>query len=603
MANSMATMQGCGEDCVAEPCYACPCLVGDTTIRLVARVPYLELENPPEENPDFWGNPELLAGIFNLNGSLNGLCAGCWMDDCVSESGNRPKFVYQICPGGVGDFRLGYPMWAVTMNTVTGKVDVYLTWNAQTDCDNSLFVDNVTYIRWPFEFPSNTCDDVKNLVWTGEVYVNNTMAAGGLLEGCCTCPSVVDEFSAAEDDLLRYLHPLGSDPDVDAWWKLINIFTPPELYLDVAACVEPDCCATEGGAPTASISVEQGVGCNYTITDTSTAGTCGPIVRRLLEVLYFEIDDEVRDCPIKKKVHEFGEEDEYHVGGDIVGCTPGGVQIVFRMTVWDEAGCSDTFESEPVECCNCVDGETLCASPSGTLNITLIDEETCTYELCASIPEQSAYCGSPGTSFIEYQLSSSTCDFDECECDDVGTDDCTGVNCSGGLVDGGCTEISLEGPITIRWRVWDRNCGCYGDWNYEELPCNNCDCCEEPVRVFITLAGWTAQAGITCPCDNINGTWELTKSSSGTSSPCEWELQTEDWECPPSGILNLFASFVLSCFEGTLNGSLSTSPIGVNLAGEIIGTDCTLLGAAMTEQFRIENLCEGGTVSISLVAA
>lgn len=485
-----------GEFTPPEPCYICPCLVGLYKIHILAPSPYLELENvtDPVYQDEFEEDLELLKGYIELNPVPPGVnasdCSGDWYQPCELPPWMPTLYAgYQqsLCgfgPLGEPIIEPAVPFWAVHLDVINLKVYVELEFWANT-CGVGFIPTKVGAIRWTFEWATNTCEDVPNLVWDGNA---------AEIWSKCTTPAYT-WTSATDGDMIC---PIWfGDTSADERLNVINVSTPPELFLDRENCTEDACCAEVGGGPTAAMTVEFD-GCQIHATDTSTAGTCGDIVRRLWEIEIWDHEptpDELsgEDCsyPTKKRtIYGLASAEEEIFTTASVMCG----KVYFRITlhVWDGLDCHDSISSTVQSCCVCEqDGDPCEGVPAGILSVEE-GAELCEYNLCASITGTSSVCEDSGTPFIQWQLLSGACSFnDACPCEDVLTvGACAASGCSGGLGDGDCVTITLTQSGVLRWRVWDNICGCAGPWNEQILECATCHCCDGTlVQVKVTVSG------------------------------------------------------------------------------------------------------------------
>lgn len=526
MPNKMATMQGCC-DCasVVPPCYICPCLVGEYPIEILVKAKHVALLDPEggAVTEEFFDEGmEFMSGLITLepvgSGSLALYCTGQWEQKCIGPF--TAPMAIDYCDGGVAGLiaRYAVPWWTLTMDVPTNRVYLSLDWWG-TPCGVVDPPSTYASLRWVYEWPSDACSDVKNLAFTGTVQIK---------------PLGASTWSTASDgDLIGYQNGLigsGTDPRYVA----ANLSDAPEIFLNRDGCDEGDCCAEEGGGPTASMDVEF-TGCQIHATDTSTAGTCGPIVRRLWEIAVYDDDptgdEEALACPTYRR-HVYGEGDEneeiFKTGA--LGCGQKWFRIILH--VWDSEDCHDSVDSALQSCCVCVDQDgNACSSPAGGLSVTLIEGSTCTYELCATVPAGEPLCYS-GTGFIEWQLSKGGCTFrDDCDCNAVGSEDCVPASCGGGLGDGDCTQLVIPGNATIRWRAWDRACGCFGPWNEIEIGCQTCVCCVDPLKdIYVTLSGFLNNGG-SGDCEGCEAALNNTFRLEGNG--CDWIYSTVGIEPAP----------------------------------------------------------------------
>lgn len=331
---------------------------------------------------------------------------------------------------------------------------------------------------------------------------------------------------------------------------------------------------------TVDFTIEDIGGCRFNITNITDGGECG--IKK-----YIWSDGYVSTLP---------ERPVYRLGG---GC---GEQTGNSITLWviDEKDCVYEKTKSLPDCCRCEDEDANNCNEGigGGLTVTLIDEATCEYELCASVPAAEPLCGDASVSFIEYQLEGGGCTFpeDDCECLDVEADLCMPVGCGRGLTDGECDTITVDVSTQLRWRVWDKPCGCPGPWNYEELPCTICECCDGKVAgAMITVSGIGSCIDWDCgtDCSDLNTTHDVpavtscygeleipvTCSVSGTPSPGSFFL-TWTLLCDETGYyveINQYFDFggagngeseifyigdeFIPCVDITASGTINDTPI------------------------------------------
>jgi len=252
------------------------------------------------------------------------------------------------------------------------------------------------------------------------------------------------------------------------------------------------------------------------------------------------------------------------------------------LVVVDEGGCITSAETE-LECNSC-------SAP--TANLVVTETGDCEYELCAEI---SGGCD-PGPPFIEWQLDRGGCAFfDDCPCEDIFDGDCY-PGCGGGLGDGDCITVNIEVTTTLRWRAWDKVCGCPGPWTEVELTCAPCECCDGTVEgALITVSGIGGCIDWECgtDCSDLNTTHDVpavsscygeleipvTCSVSGTPSPgsffLTWTLlcdetgyyveinQYFDFSGAGNGESEIFyiGDEFIPCVDITASGTINDSPI------------------------------------------
>lgn len=562
MPNKMATMQGCCDcESIIPPCYICPCLLGDYSIDILVKAKHVKYKDPADQAAEdfFDDSMEFLTGLITLEGfalgSLPLYCTGTWFQGCGAVKTIGVRFVNDYCEGPFVGTKEAVPFWSLFMDVPNNRIYLYLSWWGVV-CEVPDLPSVWASLRWTYEWPTDACEDVKNLTYSGVVEI--------LPFGESTY------VVAGDDDLIAYVAGVAGS-GLDPRYVADNVDLAPDIFLNREGCDEGDCCAEEGGGPTASMDLEVDE-CQIHATDTSTPGTCGAIVKRLWDIEVWSEnptgDDEALACPdARRTIYGEGEDQEEIFIDASLLCGSN----YFRVTlhVWDEEDCHDSVTSGIGNCCACEDRHSEpCTTPSGSLDYTLIDPEACTYELCATAPTGDGICGT-GPGFVEWQLANGGCAFTDCGCVEVGEGDCVDPGCGGTLLDGACTEITITEPTTLRWRAWDAACGCFSEWTEIQLSCNICECCDEPLTgVMMTIGGFSQGDVEGCAdCDEkISGTFYLPFDG------CVASLSLTDYfscECEDPCSYNLDLQVILVCSPGTgpggvdqilIFGVINTSP-------------------------------------------
>lgn len=228
------------------------------------------------------------------------------------------------------------------------------------------------------------------------------------------------------------------------------------------------------------------------------------------------------------------------------------------LVTTDEGGCITSAETE-LEC-------NACTAPTAELIVTELDD--CQYELCAEI---SGGCD-PGPPFIEYQLDYGACNYPEgCECADIGTEDCTPSDCGGTLGDGDCVTITINRSGKLRWRAWDKLCGCPGEWTEVDVTCLPCSCCDGSLAgamiavTGVTNCDYTGTPGRSCNCSVVNQTYDVPATTScGGAQTFSGEITCNDGggDIP----IDWYLEWVIFCDEDgywlQLGFNISNAPFG-----------------------------------------
>lgn len=657
-----------------NPCAACSCFNEEETITLEssgAPIRWVSACDNPRQ-----GDPGLLAGSIELRPlyprDVANWCGGC-LEASPCGGGNSsggppdssstvPFSVAGHCVfDGVVWNMQQQAGWLVTHNAPARTVDVFFAFWTFV-CGGVANRARVwSYIRYHYEYDEDDCDDIINPTfisshfWSaysspisggpGTVFCSpNTCEGTGevtasAIQACAiaeTESSVSDDafmgtpcFFFYDDDPDEALSRIPIPAEADRWG--VASASPPRI--EIRSCNIYPCCDTEGGPPTASMTYEVD-GCYIRATDTSTPGTCGPIVRRrwTLQSWNSNPGPSGNSCPDNQRVDE--EEGETLDDNEMtylraaLGC--GGKYFRLVLTVWDAAGCRDDVASEIATCCNCDDtaGEP-CADPPGSLNVTLIDPETCTYQLAASAPSEGyvPVCGT-GTLIIEYIVANSStgCEaaLQRCLCEDFAAGECEDfLTCIGSLGDGGTTTRVLIGHTTIFWRVREATCGCTGPWNEIEINCSPCECCDGEEGAIesatITIGGIVDGDGVVCSdCNSLNDAYIVpsTEDCAGedefaTDATCNpgqevssilirWEILCDD---PDSVTLvvtvSLGGGVPSATFQETVLRPGPDEPIDCTALGSaLVLTGCTCGGSAA---FRCD--ASGMTASLAFYVA
>lgn len=637
-------------------CDVCACFNEGQTLTIETGEEYLQwvpVCHDEDPNPSV-GNAGVLAGSIPLIKPCTppgtpwcGTCleaspcgSGASDGSVPDVSGGAPRITSGFC---VYDSQIYYleqtAGWLAHWDLAERTVDIYLafwTWICGgVGCNSGVW----SYIRWRYEYETDDCDGIINPThvatkhWsvfgnidpddppegsdggTVSCFYGGTTCEG---TGAITRRTAVPICTIADDEVDaevgQYMGTpcyfwydtddtdttLGRDPipgEADHW--VIKSLTPPRV--EIRTCNIYPCCETEGGPPTAAIDWTA-ESCEVTATDVSTPGTCGSIVRRrwLLQIWNEDPATSGATCPDFQVPSEAEGEDlgdnETITLSAMAGC--GGKWFRLLLTIWDSTGCRSDASTDVLTCCSCVDRSgNPCPAPTGGLTITELTD--CGFRLTANVAgEGTCGDGDPVVLWWRGSTGAECIDPEDAPCDDYPN------FCPSSLLNGQHIDITIDGCETIYWTTRAATCGCLGPIQSQQICCKNCDCCEEAIRVFVTLSGF-AQNGVNdCLCENINGTWELTKSGSGTAQPCVYELQ------PPGGWVNgscnlgLEIELTISCFAGEMYGTLSINGgNSIFLEGGLAGDDCTALPAAMTTSYAIPNLCTTGSVSLSIVPA
>ena len=306
---------------------------------------------------------------------------------------------------------------------------------------------------------------------------------------------------------------------------------------------------------TVDFTIEDIGGCRFRITNITDGGECG--IKK-----YIWSDGYVSTLP---------ERPVYRLGGDC------GEQTGNSITLWviDEKDCVYEKTKTLPDCCRCEDEDANNCNEGigGTLTATLTGEADCEYELCASVPAATALCGDDSTSFIEYQLDGGDCSFplDDCDCLDVEADLCRPVGCGRSLTDGECDTVTIDRTTQLRWRVWDKPCGCPGPWNYEELPCTVCSCCDGKIAgamiavTGVTNCDYSGTPGRSCNCTIVNQTYDVPATTScGGSRTFTGEITCNDGGGPIP--IDWYLEWNIYCDEDgywlQLGFNISNAPFG-----------------------------------------
>lgn len=636
MPNKMATMRGCcdcGSIITPTPCSECGCFAAVETLTIETGVEYIEwvavCSDEGETNPPA-GDPGVLAGSIELTPLLPSAnwCGTCLEASPCGASGSSSGSGGGSSVGGAPWTASGhcvfdgfaYDMiqqagWFARYDLVGGTVDIWFAFWTYICGGVSNNTGVWSYIRWRYEFSTTDCDGlinpthVETKYWSG--YGSATAVEreeGDATEGPILCGEVncrgtgavivpsIDacEIGGGEETAAvgQYMGTpcvfffddddseltLSRDPipgEADHW--VIKDLTPPKI--EIRTCIIYPCCATEGGPPAVSFTYDQD-SCRVTATSTSTAGTCGEIVRRrwLLQTWHENPAVTGQPCPDSTEPNEAEGEDlgsnETVFLSAANGC--GGKYFRILLTEWDSTGCRGDAASEILTCCNCEDNGELCASHAGTLGVELLDAETCTYRLtadCETPPEEELVCGSD--IFIEYILGNADCDPNlDCTCAEIDAGDCSGEGCSGGLGCGEHIDLIIDTATTLYWRVRETECGCWGPWTEELLPCAICDCCDGKYSGAILTVSVSAPNDcpdraefVTCDCAAVNGDYDCPATAACAGEHTKTDIQScvqDNGVDPPTTTYNsATASWSIYCDETgywlTLGFSTGTS--------------------------------------------
>jgi hypothetical protein len=269
---------------------------------------------------------------------------------------------------------------------------------------------------------------------------------------------------------------------------------------------------------------------------------------------------------------------------------------IVTLTIVDNRGC--VYEYCQMVTCEC------CSGASGTLSVT--PSGPCSYTLSASVTDSETGACDGHSAFIEYQLSGETCPafpYDgQYPCNDLTDNDCIHT-----IGDGQSTEITVDGEETLRWRVWDRLCGCAGPWHEEDLICSECECCSTPLTgVTVTISGISQgdiEGCLDCD-DKINGTYFVPMSGCSGSADFEDHFECEDCDPLPCDYV-VTINVAITCFPGAGPGGqdlvqvdvvFSTPPLGeiVFHKDVLFPPDSLPIDCAEELDGSIENLYFGG---------
>lgn len=586
MPNQMATMQGCC-NCGQANCPVCACFAaidGSTTLTL--SVPTVHLATRGYDVCVESGGADRLAGLITMRGwpgcgtGAPSLCyGGTWLQECplygltiigthYASNFGLPTTIWDgvdlvcvDCDCVIFTYRASAG-WVIRYDRVTKRLHVFLAfiWYGAEGCPSTCGSHVFSYVRW--EYTWEDCADlahpthVDTKMWTGWGENPTPEVDAGFVSSCDCAQSVtadiehrllgggyvaVGEIAAGEwtPTVGDYMgspcevfdagetagYPAAKESNV---YVEIKDLTPPIVTLPVC---QDACCATEGGGPTAAITlVEEDGGCFIQATDASTAGTCGDIVRRLWVLESWDenpTSTPSESCPSRQSVkssEELGLAETETFFGSLRGCGPKYWRL--KLIVWDELDCYDVATTGIFGCCNCQDENgDLCANPPGTLVITPDPEDPCCY-LLEAVGDATGYDGvCDDNAKIEWRLESGACDVSRsCSCAEIEAGDCGGPACSQGMAFGSSYNLCITEPTTLWWRARENECGCWGPWHEEPLDCQICECCDGPfASVTMTLAGVgqcpNTPAGVDCNCEAANGEYPFaSRGCSSTSS-------------------------------------------------------------------------------------
>jgi hypothetical protein len=270
---------------------------------------------------------------------------------------------------------------------------------------------------------------------------------------------------------------------------------------------EPDaCCDDVGGSPTASFTAVNTTGCEYTLTSTSTLGSCGTTLSchwdiKITAAGYVRhVTSDDCEVTIDLSICEI-DWDNHEVDCDIEDPPRCSEQIAeITLTVTDDLGCFDEATDE-ISC-----GVTDCVV-AGTVDVTQLS--ACSYQLCANVTEEETNCENP---FVEIRIL----DDSACPADETTDRDCTCLqlfetpeDCHCGfyaLSDGECMTLNLDESVRFIYRWWTESCGCPGEWSDPvELTCSPCECCDGSYDgAVVTVLGMGDCPDSPCDCTILN---------------------------------------------------------------------------------------------------
>lgn len=384
------------------------------------------------------------------------------------------------------------------------------------------------------------------------VPIASAHAPGGLLACAPMAPVVSVPPSPYVFPLAAGAHTVSISIDSADSWFHVNAY-----YQFVLLCNQDGTACCQDGGPTASFTIdpaldedENEIPCTFVFTSTSTPGACGDIASCQWEfvvtgaeggpaVFYkdgCEVTVAIRDC-------------ENYEGGrfgcvDVIKARCGELTIQATLRVTDTTGCVGTATDE-VSCGNdCI--------VEGTVSITQVD--TCRYRFCAEVDWETTTCDIP---FVEISLGGGAVDYD-CTCEQFAEDaefyDCDQNTIT--LGDGDCTERNIRTSLQVRWRWWDKACGCPGPWHdYGEITCTECNCCDGVIDgAIVTVEGVTtcpddgALGGRSCPCLSLDASYNVP-----ATAPCtglkEFPMTCTFGDPPVPGDITVGVQWFIFCNE------------------------------------------------------
>lgn len=311
-------------------------------------------------------------------------------------------------------------------------------------------------------------------------------------------------------------------------------------------CCECDC---ETDGPTASLSYEKtGEPCEFTFTDTSTAGECGEIVSRSWKV------NGVEQGTGATFEYDFEEDD------------------AVTLTVTDSAGCEATTGISIV-CDDCCEEEG--GPPTADFSYTQVDDDPCLINL-----HDESTAGSCGAIvawawFLNADAEPFSTDQNPTNVEVTSGDDITlVVTDAAGCEDDATMEIVCESPDAL---------------------CCNCFPASLPATVSITVSGFRDFAGIDDCFEALDRTFADIPLIDAGESPCQWQkvftvpyLDDVTVTVAPGGLGTIEALISVNDFPATVRWSApcpsgpdcSTASIncGTPVGGEVTGGMSTLCG-------------------------
>ena len=192
------------------------------------------------------------------------------------------------------------------------------------------------------------------------------------------------------------------------------------------------------------------------------------------------------------------------------------------LTIIDVRGC--IYQYCRMVTCGC------CSGSSGSLTIEP-GATACSYVFTASVTSSSDEACEGHDAFIEYQIleASKGCvpeSFEVCACADPTCDNSCG---RAFLLDGQTGGADVDTSAQVRWRVWDKTCGCAGPWVYADLPCQPCEFCDgkyDGFDVTVSSLGECVTEGFDCNCAPLNQEYRVPRTY-----PCAGTKVFNDMTC------------------------------------------------------------------------